>query len=64
LWVARTVNVPLSTAVKRPLALIVPPVAVHTTFVVVTPLIRAENCCVPPNGVTLAEAGDTVKVAG
>ncbi len=35
-------------AVKRPLELIVPPVAVQVTAVLLAPVTVAVNCCVPP----------------
>jgi len=45
-------------AVNRPVLEIVPPVADHTTEVLVVPLTEAVNCCVPPE-LKVAVPGDT-----
>ena len=54
--VAVTVNVPaVAGAVYNPLAVMVPPVAVHVTPAFELPVTVAVNCCVPP---TCTEAAD------
>jgi hypothetical protein len=60
LMVAVTENVPaVAPAVYCPPAVIVPPVAVHTTAVLVVPVTDALNCVAVP-GTALVVAGDTV----
>jgi hypothetical protein len=57
--VAVTVNVPaVAGAVYNPLAVMVPPVAVHVTPAFELPVTVAVNCCVPP---TRTEAADTFR---